>query len=331
MIQLPLLGSVTQDLIKDQSTDRPGEETLALLSLLQTADEVVPGLSGDLQAMLLQYPMPVQRRLESLVSGGMTLPQAAGSILADATSGPMGEEFAEFLQQRMSGAAVPSAAPDAPSPLTVGPQAPGVQAAEVSPILAARASEAPGATTASTPLPGMLAVPPPLPPTTGVTQPLSPQLAGSLLDMGVPQPVGAKGWDVAVADRVVWMIQGEQQFAKLKLNPPNLGPLEVRISLVQDQASVSFVAQHAAVREALEAALPRLREMLDQQSLQLVRADVSDADTYRGGGMGDSAGSGSTGGSARRDSLAGDAPVDDGEASAVSPAAVSSHLLDLFA
>ena len=329
MFQLPLLGSVTQDLMKGQSIDRSGEDTLALLSLLQTADEVVPGLSGDLQAMLLQFPMPLQRRLESLVSGGMTLPQAASSLLADAASGPIGEEFAEFLQQRLSGAAV--AAPDTRSPPAVGPPLPGVQAAEVSPIAAAAALEAPGATAVATPLPAMLAVPSPLPPTTGVIQALPPQLAGSLLDMGIPQGVGAKGWDAAVADRVVWMIQGEQQFAKLKLNPPNLGPLEVRISVVQDQASVSFVAQHAAVREALEAALPRLREMLDQQSLQLVRADVSDSDTYRGAGAGDSDGSGSTGGSGRRESVAGDAPIDDGEPSAVSPAVVSSRLLDLFA
>jgi len=328
MFQLPLLGSVTQDLIKGQSTDRSGEDTLALLSLLQTADEVVPGLSGDLQAMLLQFPMPVQRRLESLVSGGMTLPQAASSLLADAASGPVGDQFAEFLQQRLSGAPMP--APDTGPPLAVGPQLPGAPFADGPLIPAAGAAEALGATAAGTPQPAVPAVPPSLQPTIGGIQQLSPQLAGKLLDMGIPQAVGSKGWDIAVADRVVWMIQGEQQFAKLKLNPPNLGPLEVRISVLQDQASVSFVAQHAAVREALEAALPRLREMFDQQSLQLVRADVGDADTHRGGGADDSGDAGA-GGGGRRDAMPGNALADDSEASALSPAVVSSRLLDLFA
>ena len=101
--------------------------------------------------------------------------------------------------------------------------------------------------------------------------------------MGVPQPVGDKAWGGAIGERIMWMVQGDQQFARLQLNPPQLGPLEVRVSVSQDQTSVSFLAAHAAVREAVEAALPRLREMFDQQSMQLVRADVSDPGAQRDG------------------------------------------------
>jgi flagellar hook-length control protein FliK len=101
--------------------------------------------------------------------------------------------------------------------------------------------------------------------------------------MGVPQPVNDKAWGGAIGERIMWMVQGDQQFARLQLNPPQLGPLEVRVSVNHDQTSVSFLASHAVVREALEAALPRLREMFDQQSMQLVRADVSDPGTQHGG------------------------------------------------
>ena len=157
--------------------------------------------------------------------------------------------------------------------------------------------------------------------------PLSPQLANSLLHMGVPQQVGGKGWGGAIADRVMWMVQGEQQFAKLQLNPPNLGPLEVRISVHQDQTSVSFLAQHAAVREALEAALPRLREMFDQQSLQLVRADVSDPGAQQGGNADRS----SAGPSLQSDLWSDDADDGGPEAGQKTTVGTADSLVDLFA
>ena len=69
------------------------------------------------------------------------------------------------------------------------------------------------------------------------------------------------GWDGAIGDRVMWMVNQRLQGAAIRLNPPELGPIEVRINMQGDQAQVSFSAQHASVREALEAAIPRLRDM----------------------------------------------------------------------
>lgn len=86
--------------------------------------------------------------------------------------------------------------------------------------------------------------------------------------------VGEAGWHQAVADRVMMMVGREQQTVELRLNPAHLGPMEVKLSLNHDQASVSFIANHAAVRDALEQAIPRLRDMLGQQDIQLVQADV---------------------------------------------------------
>ena len=92
--------------------------------------------------------------------------------------------------------------------------------------------------------------------------------------MSVPQQVGAQTWGQAVGERLLWMVKGDQQVAELKITPPNLGPLEVKLTINNEQASVSFVSNHAAVRDALEAAIPRLREMMEQDSLQLVNVDV---------------------------------------------------------
>jgi len=142
----------------------------------------------------------------------------------------------------------------------------------------------------------------------------------------VPQAVGGRAWEGAIADRVMWMVQGEQQMAKLKLNPPNLGPLEVRVSVNQDQASVAFVSQHAAVREALETAMPRLRELFDQQSLELVQADVSDPGAQQRESAGDS-----THGPGPRDPWSGDTPADEDAAVTLAQPRSGNGLIDLFA
>ena len=80
---------------------------------------------------------------------------------------------------------------------------------------------------------------------------------------------GAPEWEGALGQRVVWMAGLQHQVAELQLNPPHLGPLEVRLNLSDGQASVSFVSQQPAVREAIETALPRLREMLADNGISL--------------------------------------------------------------
>jgi flagellar hook-length control protein FliK len=92
-------------------------------------------------------------------------------------------------------------------------------------------------------------------------------------------PLDSGNWGSSLGDRIFWMIGQNLQQAKLKINPPNLGPLEIRVSVQNEQASVSFNAQHAAVKDAIEVAIPRLREMFGENSLQLVNVDVSHRDT----------------------------------------------------
>lgn len=90
--------------------------------------------------------------------------------------------------------------------------------------------------------------------------------------------VGTAAWGQALGEKVVWMATGTQQSATLTLNPPNLGPLQVVIDVSHDQASANFFAAQPEVRQAIEAALPRLREMMGEAGIQLGQANVS-ADT----------------------------------------------------
>jgi len=87
-------------------------------------------------------------------------------------------------------------------------------------------------------------------------------------------PVGEKGWDRGLGDRILWMVGRSIQSASLHVTPPRLGPVEIQLSMHQDQASVNFITHNNGVKEALEAAIPRLREMFSDSNLQLVNVDV---------------------------------------------------------
>jgi flagellar hook-length control protein FliK len=82
-------------------------------------------------------------------------------------------------------------------------------------------------------------------------------------------------WSRVMTSRVLWMAREGVQEASLKLNPAQLGPVEVRLNMHQDQANVTFIAHSAATRDALEQAIPRLRESFAQHGLELTNADVS--------------------------------------------------------
>lgn len=85
------------------------------------------------------------------------------------------------------------------------------------------------------------------------------------------------GWSKELGQRMVWLVQSNIQQAQLQLNPRHLGPMEVQISVNQDQqVSITFTANNAVVKEALDSALPKLREMLDEQGLDLNDVNVAD-------------------------------------------------------
>lgn len=98
--------------------------------------------------------------------------------------------------------------------------------------------------------------------TTHLTEKLTPQ-------------VGTQGWDQAVGQKIVWMVAGAQQSATLTLNPPDLGPLQIVLNVSNNQADATFISAQPEVRHALEVALPKLREMMNEAGIQLSDATVS--------------------------------------------------------
>jgi flagellar hook-length control protein FliK len=98
--------------------------------------------------------------------------------------------------------------------------------------------------------------------------------AGQAVETLTPR-VGSSAWDQAVGQKVVWMVAGAQQSATLTLNPPDLGPLQIVLNVNNSQANATFIAAQPEVRQALEAAMPKLRDMLGEAGIQLGQASVN--------------------------------------------------------
>ena len=82
-------------------------------------------------------------------------------------------------------------------------------------------------------------------------------------------------WGSDFSKRIQFLVKNNMQHAELRLDPPDMGKIHVKISLSQDQASVSFVSAHGNVRDAIEQAMPRLRELLNESGIQLGNTDVA--------------------------------------------------------
>ena len=84
------------------------------------------------------------------------------------------------------------------------------------------------------------------------------------------------GGEQRLAEQVRWSVEQGLDTAEIKLHPPSLGTLDVRIIQDGEKTHVQFVSAHPIAREVLEAAMPRLREALAQDGVWLGNVSVSD-------------------------------------------------------
>ncbi len=244
---------------------------------------------------------------------GMVTEDAAGGDAGGAGTargGATGRAGASGLPAPQPAAADPETVPSMPAepvPVIAGERKAGGRPVDGDvTVAAARAPDAPA----------------PLPPPQATRPGIAPEAAPA--PERAPLETGTPDWPDALGERVMWMAgRGGSQHATLRLNPPHLGSVEVRLTVSpQDgQASVSFHVQHPDAREAIQAALPRLREMMAEAGIQLADAQVSHREPRGGGG--------------RRDPAGGEPGGESLETEAAPPAvpapAVRTGLLDLYA
>ncbi|MDO6421012.1 flagellar hook-length control protein FliK [Saccharophagus degradans] len=91
---------------------------------------------------------------------------------------------------------------------------------------------------------------------------------------------GQPQWAGMVAERAASMALQNIQFAELQLDPADLGPVHIKVTTHQDQATVVFTSANQQVREALDQSLAKLRDMMAEEGMDLVDASVSDQSAY---------------------------------------------------
>jgi flagellar hook-length control protein FliK len=97
------------------------------------------------------------------------------------------------------------------------------------------------------------------------------------IDPGVMEAINIIKSDAAklLQERVSSMLSINNKEAEIRLDPPEMGSMQIRIRSDAEQAQINFVVQNQQAKEALEQSLPRLREMLAQQGIDLGESTIS--------------------------------------------------------
>ncbi|WP_100753296.1 flagellar hook-length control protein FliK [Vibrio salilacus] len=102
-----------------------------------------------------------------------------------------------------------------------------------------------------------------------------------------------------MAERVQMMMSKNLKNIDIRLDPPELGRMQIRMSINGDGATVHFTVANQQARDVIEQSMPRLREMLAQQGVQLGDSSVQQQASgqqqkrYADSGQGNSAQGGS--------------------------------------
>ncbi len=77
-----------------------------------------------------------------------------------------------------------------------------------------------------------------------------------------------------VQEKIQMMMSKNLKSLDIRLDPPELGRMQIRMTMNNDIANVHFTVNNPQAREMIEQTLPRLREMLAQQGMQMAESSV---------------------------------------------------------
>lgn len=113
----------------------------------------------------------------------------------------------------------------------------------------------------------------------------------------VDVPVNHAEWGDKLMGKLSWLTAKNLSVAEIHLTPPDMGPMEVRVRVQNDQANITVHSANPVVREQLEQHSHRLRDMLGEQGLDLAQFDVSSNSQNQSGQQGSDDDEGSASGS----------------------------------
>lgn len=265
-------------------------------SKLQARAEATPardpgipvGAPGNAQAMASAAAMSVVGTLDSSVPDGQVPSETTSgddqgaAALAGAMLALIGPAVAGVLRSAPAGGA-------AEAPAQAGKT---VATGNVAAMLASGAAVA-TANPAPAVLAGMLAVADGLlpgaaaakegsshdaAPTVALTAPSTAAAPAAPPVLSLPSPVGSHAFAQELGQQVAWLGGQDIKQARIRLNPEELGSLDVKISVTHGRVDVAFTAQHPGAVVAVQQSLQQLDHMLAQHGLSLGHAEVGQHD-----------------------------------------------------
>ena len=91
-------------------------------------------------------------------------------------------------------------------------------------------------------------------------------------------PVNAQNWSDELSQKIVWFSGRNINAAEMHLNPAELGPIDVKISVQNEVTTVTFNVNNASVKDLLESSVVRLREMMEANGVNVGEVNI-DADS----------------------------------------------------
>ena len=98
--------------------------------------------------------------------------------------------------------------------------------------------------------------------------------ASTTHNLAMNAPVGSSGFAKELGQQITWLSGQDVKQAQIRLNPQDLGPLDVKVSVEHGRVDVSFLTQHPAATAAVQQGLDQLNQMLGGQGLSLGHATV---------------------------------------------------------
>ncbi|HHG8550299.1 TPA: flagellar hook-length control protein FliK [Legionella pneumophila] len=102
-------------------------------------------------------------------------------------------------------------------------------------------------------------------------------------NFSIPIHVNHSQWSEQLSEHIVWLGHQDVKSALIKIHPEELGPLEINVKVVKDNASVNISTHSVYVKEIVDQAIPRLREMMAQQGINLSEVHIGTDTSSRQG------------------------------------------------
>jgi flagellar hook-length control protein FliK len=265
------------------------EATTPPADVASTADaEAAPATNPDLAALLPGWGTPPPTPLTAATTAATAAAPADAADALAAVAAGNGAALAAAPQRVAPARADTLRAVPATPATPATPAAPAASAhsdAAALPIATAN-TQTPGDArnaTADAALPATPATPAlPATPSVHATAPRAAESAATPISAQIAAAIDTPAFAPALATQVRWWANDGVQHAQLTLNPPEMGPVAVKIVVFDGrEARIDFSADLAATRSAIEAALPVLAAALDDSGLKLSGGGVHDGAAQR--------------------------------------------------